>query len=456
MIVKNISIVNFKAISQLNADFQGGVYLITGENEFGKTTLLEAINTLLSGERTDNLLKKGETKGSVTMNVGDDVDNYKVELRITEANPRGTLVITGKNGMQSNRISMLQQLFNYTHFDAHEFVSWSESAEGRRKQIEIVLSLLPHDVQTRILEIDAKTAELKESRKPLNQESKSYRDMVDKIIITPDELLLIEDYSATDISALVQKMSDASSKNEKRSLFLERLDEKRSKLTKLPDEKSKSKTTVEHNIEILDTQIAELTAQKEACNKKLEVIDADYSELEKILKMDIQNGNEWLDINPKIEIEIIQTEIQQTDKKNAILKKSKEKEDWSTNANNADKAILDANTTIEALQNERAELIKTAQLPIDGLSFNEDGLTLGGIPFRHNEVSTSQEMEVAMKLIVAKNPTVKVFKIGQGESLGSKRLQAIVDFADKHGYQGFIEQVERGQEELKIEQYQEN
>jgi fatty acid/phospholipid biosynthesis enzyme len=64
-------------------------------------------------------------------------------------------------------------------------------------------------------------------------------------------------------------------------------------------------------------------------------------------------------------------------------------------------------------------------------------------------------MEVVARLIMAKNPKVKLFRIGRGESLGAKRLKAIVDFAKKNGYQGFIEQVVRGQNELVVTEYNE-
>ena len=107
------------------------------------------------------------------------------------------------------------------------------------------------------------------------------------------------------------------------------------------------------------------------------------------------------------------------------------------------------------LANNREALIKEAELPIDGLTFTEDGLELNGIPFVAGRVSDSQIMEVAAKLIIAKNPTVKVFRIARGESLGAKKLKALVDFAKNEGYQGFVEQVVRNQDELKVEQYNE-
>ena len=94
-------------------------------------------------------------------------------------------------------------------------------------------------------------------------------------------------------------------------------------------------------------------------------------------------------------------------------------------------------------------------MPISGLSFSDDGLVLNDVPFVAGKVSDSQIMEVAAKLIIASNPTVKVFRIARGESLGQKRLQEILDLAKKEGFQGFIESVVRGQQDLIIEEYEE-
>ena len=110
---------------------------------------------------------------------------------------------------------------------------------------------------------------------------------------------------------------------------------------------------------------------------------------------------------------------------------------------------------IENLAFERADLVKKSKLPVEGLTFTEDGLELNGVPFIPGKVSDSQTMEVAAKLVIASNPTVKVFRIARGESLGAKRLRTIVDIARKNGFQGFIEQVQRGQDEMRVEEYTE-
>lgn len=174
MIVKKLELVNFQVIKEFNADFDGNVYFITGDNELGKSTVLKAIGALLTGNR-DAVLKNGESKGFAKMIVGDDGEEYEVELKFTKANPRGTLSIKSKTtGMKSDNVSMLQKIFGYQDFDAVEFSRWSETAEGRRKQIEVVKALLPEKVRTRIAEIDAEVTTVKDKRKDANAEVKTY------------------------------------------------------------------------------------------------------------------------------------------------------------------------------------------------------------------------------------------------------------------------------------------
>ena len=77
----------------------------------------------------------------------------------------------------------------------------------------------------------------------------------------------------------------------------------------------------------------------------------------------------------------------------------------------AEKKASEYETMLSDLAKERETLISSAELPIAGLSFTDDGLELNGVPFVAGRVSDSQIMEVAAKLIIASNPTVKVFRI---------------------------------------------
>lgn len=451
MIVKKLELVNFQVIKEFNADFDGNVYFITGDNELGKSTVLKAIGALLTGNR-DAVLKNGESKGFAKMIVGDDGEEYEVELKFTKANPRGTLSIKSKTtGMKSDNVSMLQKIFGYTDFDAVEFSRWSETAEGRRRQIEVVKSLLPEEVRTRIAEIDTTVAGLKTERTGVNRDLKTYKSISDAAgqgLTTQD----LKTYAKPkDITELMKEQAENAQLIEKAKTVRSVLEQRKKQLEEIPERLAAAKATYEKAIEEAKKAIERTEKLYKEAIAQIESEKADYevrkANAEKWLANYEENNPEKLDTSEQLR------KAEEHNKKAAkvadYLSKKKQADDKKSEAEKMD-------SEIEELSAEREKLISSAKLPISGLSFSDDGLVLNDVPFVAGKVSDSQIMEVAAKLIIASNPTVKVFRIARGESLGQKRLQAILDLAKKEGFQGFIESVVRGQQDLIIEEYTEN
>lgn len=464
MYIKKLELLNFQVIKEFNADFAGNVYFITGDNELGKSTLLKAIGALLTGQR-DDVLRVGEKKGFAKMVVGDDGEEYEVSLSFTEANPRGTLTIKQKSsGMQTSNVSMLQKIFGYQDFDAVEFSRWSETAEGRRKQIAVVKSLLPESIRERIEAIDAETAKIKSDRTGVNRDVKTFGALVESAKKKlPDDP---ERYSEPiDVASLMERQKTIIQLSEKAKTVKEALKQRTTQLAgadaskkQIEDEYNQTvKDAAEKAKEIIERAKAEYEATKINAGKtmtaKLEELNANIEDW----KARKSNAETWLKkynaTNP--EAANLSDEIAKANEHNArynlVARYKEEKTRYDEVA--AKSGQMDAR--LDELIEERASLIQNSELPIAGLSFNEDGLTLNGIPFVPGKVSDSQKMEIAAKLIIASNPTVKVFCIARGESLGAKRLETIIDIARRNGFQGFIEQVTRGQNEMMVEEYTE-
>ena len=451
MIVKKLELVNFQVIKEFNADFDGNVYFITGDNELGKSTVLKAIGALLTGNR-DAVLKNGESKGFAKMIVGDDGEEYEVELKFTKANPRGTLSIKSKTtGMKSDNVSMLQKIFGYTDFDAVEFSRWSETAEGRRKQIEVVKSLLPEEVRTRIAEIDTTVAGLKTERTGVNRDLKTYKSISDAAgqgLTTQD----LKTYAKQkDITELMKEQAENAQLIEKAKTVRSALEQRKKQLEEIPERLAEAKATYEKAIEEAKKAIERTEKLYKEAIAQIESEKADYearkANAEKWLANYEENNPEKLDTSEQLRK--AEEHNKMAAKVADYLSKKKQAGDKKAEAEKMDSEIAE-------LSAEREKLISSAKLPISGLSFSDDGLVLNDVPFVAGKVSDSQIMEVAAKLIIASNPTVKVFRIARGESLGQKRLQSILDLAKKEGYQGFIESVVRGQHDLIIEEYTEN
>lgn len=466
MYIKKLQLLNFQVIESFDADFVGSVYFVTGDNELGKSTLLKAIGALLTGNR-DDVLRNGASKGFAKMVVGDDGEEFDVQLTFTEANPRGTLTIKQKStGMQTNNVSMLQRIFGYQDFDAVEFSRWSETAEGRRKQIAVVKSLLPEPVRNRINAIDSEVAALKSERTGVNRDVKTFATMCEQAAkgIEPGDM----ERKPIDISELMAKQQANAALIEKAKTVRSMLAQRTEQLAAIPGDIDAENNRYQSELATINRRVADAKAAyekavAEAEQAKAESADFHAKELAFIdeRKRDVEtrkaNAEEWLkkyeENNP--EKANIAEQLEQVRAHNArcqlAAQYAEKKKAYLAVKERAD--AMDAR--ISELADERANLISNAELPIAGLSFTDDGLELNGVPFVPGKVSDSQAMEIAAKLVIASNPTVKVFRIARGESLGAKRLQAIVDIARRNGFQGFIEQVQRGQNEMMVEEYTE-
>lgn len=477
MYIKKLELLNFQVIKEFSADFTGNVYFITGDNELGKSTLLKAIGALLTGER-DAVLRNGEEKGFAKMVVGDDGKEYTVSLNFTKANPRGVLSIKGE-AVQSNNVSMLQQLFGYQNFDAVDFCSWSETAEGRRKQIEVVKSLLPKEVQKRIEEIDAEVKASKEERIHLNRDIKNLGAQVKaaKEGLQPGDITKYG--SRIEVTELLERQNVRAQLDAKAQNVQQKLEERISQIEAVPAKQKESARIFHEEIERIDNVLKDakrdydlaVEAAKAEYDRKVSLAKSERTDAEERYENDIEaydreleeaerrkaNCEKWLQEYEKNKEDVdVTEEIKQAQVHN---EKAAQVEDYNKRAeqlSEVESSYNELGEKVDTLQSERKGLIEKSELPIAGLSFSDEGLTLNNVPFVDGVVSDSQKMEVATKLIIAANPTVKVFRIARGESLGAKRLKAILDVAKQNGFQGFIENVKRGQEEMQVEEYTED
>ena len=382
--------------------------------------------------------------------------------------------------MRSDNVSMLQKIFGYQDFDAVEFSRWSETAEGRRKQIEVVKALLPEKVRTRIAEIDAEVMTVKDKRKDANAEVKTYTTICANAEkqLKPDDVKTYADKK--DITALMEEQNENARLIEKAKTVRQARQQRIEQLETIPGRIKEAEETRKSNIKAIDDKLAaeekevariiaeanaRLEKAKEDAKANKKAIENDYKETLQVIVNDKSefvkrkaNADKWLEEYEANNPEQLDTaeQLKKAEEHNRInalvvdyMAKKKQKEA-------AEKTARTFEDKLGALAKERETLIAASKLPIAGLSFTDDGLELNGVPFVAGKVSDSQIMEVAAKLIIASNPTVKVFRIARGESLGEKRLQAIIDIAKANGFQGFIEEVKRGQTDLVVEEYTEN
>ena len=94
---------------------------------------------------------------------------------------------------------------------------------------------------------------------------------------------------------------------------------------------------------------------------------------------------------------------------------------------------------LAAIDRQKAEGLAAAKMPIDGLSFDNDGVTYQGIPFK--QCSAAEQLRVSVAMAMALNPQVRVIRITDGSLLDSDNMRLIEEMAAANDYQCWVERV---------------
>lgn len=94
--------------------------------------------------------------------------------------------------------------------------------------------------------------------------------------------------------------------------------------------------------------------------------------------------------------------------------------------------------TITVIDQEKVDVLASANFPIAGLGFNEEGVTFNGIPF--TQCSASEQIRVSLAMAMALSPTIRVIFIRDGSLLDDESMAQVEAMAQK-GYQVWVERV---------------
>lgn len=356
---------------------------ISGSNGAGKSSLLNSVWLALGGrdasKEVTNPLRNGTDKGHVTLDLGDLI----VKRTFTEKG--GSLTVTSQDGAKYSSPQGILDGLRAKFIDPSAFVDLSPK-EQREALLQIV------DLG---FDLDAHEAERKavfEKRTEVGREGRKYGDPG-----TVDESLPEVEESAAELLTQIQNAQKIVSDYRALQDSLERhkaeLVEALAKVQRLQDTITNEEAAVasqdaQPDVKAMTDRLSHLEAHNAAIRANNET-RRKYNELQELFA----------------EHEALTNQIAELDKK-------------------------------------KADALANAALPVDGLSIEEDGITLDGVPFR--DCSTAQKIVAALKIAAAGAPKLKVIQIQRGESLDKNNFALVKQFAEDNGFQIFIETVGDG------------
>lgn len=400
---------NFKRLRAVEITPAGDVVQVTGRNEQGKSSILDAIWAALAGADAlpDMPIRSGEHTARIRLDLGDIIVTRKFE----EGRDSQLVVESAEGARFGSPQKMLDTMLGALSFDPLEFAGMKpvEQFEELRK-----IARLDVDID----KLDGLNKRDYDDRTTIARDAKAKRAQADGITVRPG---LPE--QRIDTATLMQAITDAAKINAD-------IETRKGRRSEAERNIADKRTAANNHRELA----AEYRHKAEECDTEAKSLDAAADELAKRLE-EAPALPEPVDVDAKRkefeQAEAINREIERRDRKRAIIEE----------AEGLEAQVKDLSDSIDARKAEKAAAIAKAKMPVEGLTFGEDKTVVyRGVPFQ--QASTAVQIRVSLAIAMAANPKIRVIRIKEGSLLDDENLALVADMAKAGDYQVWIERVD--------------
>lgn len=400
--VKRITVSNLKAISDMEADFNGATAIVTGGNNMGKSSFLRSLPDRIRGIKPDVVLKFGEREGYAEW----ELTTGEKFVWTFDQTGREKLQFITKDDIRQSVSKEISQRYFPPVFDVDKFLQATP-----KKQREMLQELVGLD----FTEIDKEYDAAFDRRTYANRRAKEERARVGEIKDLPEK-----EAPYTDLERELATID----------IHNDRYKEAESRLK-------------DHQSVYDSTEVRINDLMKEIERLKSEQIDR---------KNKMALAEAWLADSknqPKDNADELKRKITRIKKQNEEIRKNNEARKQEKVAREAESTAEEADREVKKIEQRKMDMITNAKIP-DGFSFTEDGIMYNKLPFTKEQLSSSGIYIAALKLANMTIGEVRTLHF-DASFLDKKSLAEIEKWANKNKLQLLIELVDRDGEEITYE-----
>ena len=411
---------NFRKVKMVHISPSRNLVVISGRNEQGKTSVLDAIATALSGTKAPFKRVVNKDAEKATISIKTDT-GLTIEQYYTTGGTYG-LRVKGADGQEYKAgASFLERFSNKFQWDPLEFMR-----QDARKQVESLRALVGLDFN----EIERERREAYEERTLVNRNIKT--------VEAKNRDLGAFD-GVPDVELSVSDLSDELRQGMEHNQKLDTLKADRALISQQLDGVHDSKSANNRRIDDLKAQIARIEAENVSLDESL-----------KSLNDKAQSGTKAIEEFVSVDLEGVRADLANAEETNQRVRLKKQvaaaRDEWQALTSQA--TALTAK--IEKCDARKADMIAKADMPVEGLSLSEDGVLFKGIPL--DECSKSEQVRVCFNIGIAYKPEMKVLIIRDGSLFDEDNIKLLEDLATEKDVQILLEIVgDGGPEAIEIE-----
>lgn len=397
--INKLEIENVKRVKAVSIEpKQNGLTVIGGNNNQGKTSVLDAITWALGGNKYKP--SKAEREGSYAS------PEIRIELSngliVERKGKNSVLKVTDPSGNKAG-----QQLLD--EFVEELAINLPKFMEATNKQkAETLLQIIGVGEQLAKLEMElTKTYNKRLEIGRIAEQKKKYADELPYFEDAPKELV-----SISELIKQQQEILAINGENQRKRQQVEQLNYQADNLT--------------NQIQQLQAQLENLQAQHANVLNDLAIARTNAQDLTDQSTAEIEQSIANIEqINNKVRINL--------DKERAEA----EAEQYKTEYANLD-------TQVENIRQQKMDLLKGANLPLEGLSVEDGELTYQGQKW--DNMSGSQQLKVATAIVRKLKPDCGFVLIDKLEQMDLDTLNAFGEWLTQEGLQAIATRVSKGEE----------
>lgn len=375
---------NVKRLKAVEITPDGTMQVITGRNAQGKTSVLDAIWLALGGgtasRETARPIREGEDTARVTLDLGD------LTVVRTWKGDKTTLAVTAADGAKySSPQKVLDALVGRLSFDPLEFTRLSA-----RDQRDALLDVVDIDVD--LAQLDGQRRTVFDERTEVGRQLKGLGE-----IPRLDPSVPAAEVSASD---LIEQISAAA---------------------RVADTREQSKRRVTS----LEEEVNRLSTALKAAREQLAAAWADVEQHQEA-----------------VDVDALREQLAGIEETNRAVREQAEHRRRAAEADRLTEERDALTARIDALDKKKADALAAASFPVDGLGFDEDGVTYQGVPF--SQASSAEQIRVSLAMAMSLNPKLRVIRILDGSLLDADSLELVRQMATDSDYQVWVERVADG------------
>lgn len=380
---------NIKKLVVVEIEPTGRVIKISGKNNAGKSSVLDAIWWALGGVRNvqDQPIREGQKKGSVTLDLGDLIVTRRFNARDDGGYTTSLTVENAADGARYQKAqAMLDGLVGRLAFDPLDFM---------RMDCHAQLATLKELAGIDTTKLDAEAERVYAERTNVNRDAARLRP-----VVKADEEQLPEGHATVEetATALMAKVSAAHDHNNALERAQAARDEAYARVADLEEDLRTAKLA---EVEALDA----LTKLGEA---------ADVATLEEQVRM-LQEHNTQARTYQRLAA------------------------NWEELAK-LERRAKSCSTRLTNIEARKAAMVQESNLPLPGLALGDDCVMYGDVPL--DQAGSAEQLRVSMAMAMALHPKLRVIRITDGSLLDADSMAVIEGMAAGEDWQVWVEVVD--------------